>query len=316
MFRALLHSRPPSSRGRGAFTLIELLVVIAIIVILLGLLLPAVQKVRESANRISCANNLKQIGLAFLAHAQSYGCFPTGGQGYGVARTLSGGSPTSYSSQHWAWGYQILPYLEQDNLYNNPSDPVVASTPIKLYFCPSRRPPTALAGGTWAVHDYPRAMTDYAGNAGTTNQGNDSAGVYGNGSDGLVIQLIPNAQFVRLTDIPDGASNTLLVGEKRMNRRYVRTECQADDNDGYVGGFQDDVVRWGAFPPGPDVFTDLYTTSTDHPLIWQFGSSHPAGLQGVFADGSVHMITFTIDATTFRYLCSRNDGQPVSPGGW
>jgi prepilin-type N-terminal cleavage/methylation domain-containing protein len=305
----------PSANRRAGFTLIELLVVIAIIATLIGVLLPAVQKVREAAARIQCANNLKQIGVAVQGHAMSTGYFPTGGYGYESPRTWSGG-PASYRTQRWAWGYQILPYLEQDNLYKNPSDQVVASTPIKLYFCPSRRPPTALAAGVWQSMPYPRAMTDYAGNAGTTSEGNDGAGVYGNGSDGMIIQLQPNATFVKLTDIPDGASNTLLVGEKLMNRRFVTDQCQADDNDGYVGGFQDDVVRWGAFPPGPDVNMHLYAWADIHPPIWQFGSSHPTGFQAVFADGSVHLISYTINATTFRYLCSRNDGQTVPPGGW
>jgi hypothetical protein len=127
---------------------------------------------------------------------------------------------------------------------------------------------------------------------------------------------VGNAEFIGLTDIPDGASNTLLVGEKRMNRRYVTVECQADDNDGYVGGFQDDVVRWGAFPPGPDINTDLRTMSTIHPFSFEFGSSHRAGFQGVFADGAVRLIPYSIDPTIFKYLCSRNDGQTVNLGNW
>jgi prepilin-type N-terminal cleavage/methylation domain-containing protein len=305
-----------ASSPRKGFTLIELLVVMAIIAVLIGLLVPAVQKVREAGNRTTCSNNLKQIGEAFLLHAHTYKYFPTGGSGYRVDRTMIGTRPADYQTQHWGWGYQILPYIEGGNLYSNPSDQTVASTPVSLYFCPSRRAPVALSGGPWATFSYPRAMTDYAGNAGTTNQGGDGGGSYGNGSDGLVIQLTATPDFVRLTDIPDGASNTLLVGEKHMNRAFVTTEPQADDNDGYVAGFQDDVVRWGAFPPAPDIRSDLYTTTTDHPNIWQFGSSHPAGFQGVFADGSVHLIPFSVDPTTFSYLCSRNDGHPVSVAAW
>lgn len=301
---------PLAAAKRPAFTLVELLVVIAIIGILIALLLPAVQQVRESSNRVSCANNLRQIGLAFLHHAQNYKYLPTGGDGYIVARTMTGNGPASYHDQRWAWGYQILPFIEQGNLYSNTSDQVVSSTPVKLFFCPSRRPPTALAGGPWAVHTYPRAMTDYAGNAGTSSQGGDGGGVYGNGSDGLVIRL-GHTDFVSLLDIPDGTSNTMLVGEKHMNLTFVTTEPQPDDNDGYVGGFQDDVVRWGAFPPRADEFLPEYTYANIHPTIWQFGSSHKGGLQAVFADGAVHTIHYTIDPAVFHNVCSRNDGQTV-----
>ena len=300
---------------RAAFTLIELLVVIAIIGILIALLLPAVQKVRESANRVTCANNLKQIGLAFLQHVTIYRYFPTGGGGLEAHRTLaSPGNPADYTTQQWAWGYQILPYVEQSTLWSATDEKMVAATPLKLYFCPSRRPPTALSGGTWAVHGNElRAMTDYAGNAGTAD-GGDGGGSYGTGADGLVIHL-GSTDFVALRDITDGTSNTLLVGEKRMNLAFVTTECQADDNDGYVGGFQDDVVRWGTFPPAPDGFFPLGTPATIHPQNWQFGSSHPAGFQAVFADGAVHLMPYSIDPTVFKYLCSRNDGHPVSLDG-
>jgi prepilin-type N-terminal cleavage/methylation domain-containing protein len=302
----------------AAFTLIELLVVIAIIGILIALLLPAVQKVRESADRISCGNNLKQIGLAFHLHLDAFDHFPTGGGAQKADRTMSSpGIPADYRTQQWAWGYQILPYIEQSNLWSNTDDKLVAGTPLKLYFCPTRRPPTALSGGPWAVHPEPRAMTDYAGNAGISNTGGDGGGHYGDGNDGLVIRLTtpPTVALVALRDITDGTSNTLMVGEKRMNLSYITTECQADDNDGYVGGFQDDVVRWGAFPPAPDGFFPLGTPSNIHPQNWQFGSSHPSGFQAVFADGAVHMIPYTIDPTVFMYLCSRNDGHSVSLDG-
>src|SRR5262245_59621846 len=129
-------------RTPRAFTLIELLVVIAIIAVLIGLLLPAVQKVREAAARLQCANNLKQIGLAFHSHHESLGAFPTAGVGTDTPRTLSGGAPADFRSQDWGWGYQVLPYLEQGSLHAHPTDGVIRATPVKVYFCPSRRGPT------------------------------------------------------------------------------------------------------------------------------------------------------------------------------
>src|SRR5580658_2589590 len=104
-------------RRRG-FTLIELLVVIAIIAVLIALLVPAVQKVREAANRAQCLNNLKQMGVAFHNHHDVFKYFPSGGMGPGAARTMINNAPAGYKSQAGGWCYQILPFVEQDNLYN------------------------------------------------------------------------------------------------------------------------------------------------------------------------------------------------------
>jgi prepilin-type N-terminal cleavage/methylation domain-containing protein len=301
--------RPECSAG---FTLVELLVVIAIIAILMSLLVPAVQQVREASNRTICSNNLKQIGIAVANHYSAQNRFPTGGGGYSSARTMSAGVPTNWKTQNWAWGYQILPYIEQQALWLNPSDQVVSGTPIPMYFCPTRRRPVALSGGTWASISYPRAMGDYGGNAGTSSTGGDGSGAYGDGSvDGVIVKT---GKSVKIREITDGTSNTVLIGEKHMNIYFVEALPQPDDNDGYVGGFEDDVVRWGAFPPAPDKRDGTpYTTSNIHPDIWQFGSSHRGGFFTVFADGAVRFVGFTVDPTVFKGLCSRNGGESVSP---
>lgn len=155
------------SRG---FTLIELLVVIAIIGLLMALLLPAIQRVREAANRMRCGNNLSQIAMAFHNFHNDYNIFPTaggpgccGGRSYvdaagNLQRTAAtnGAVPTGVQIaqaplQTWGWGYQILPYIEQQPLFNTladgPGANTVRSTPIPGYFCPSRRRPTLDQGG-------------------------------------------------------------------------------------------------------------------------------------------------------------------------
>lgn len=178
-------------RGRIGFTLVELLVVIAIILILMALILPAVQKVREAANRLECANHLRTIGQGIKLYMINHGnYFPTGGgDNYesvypSPPRGLTAaGHPVSGLTQDWGWMYQILPYIESDALWrlrknpiNDPSgifasidkeaDLEIATTPIATYFCPSRRQPRTIKGGIGAGTVAERAVNDYAGNMG------------------------------------------------------------------------------------------------------------------------------------------------------
>jgi prepilin-type N-terminal cleavage/methylation domain-containing protein len=312
----------PGPCGHG-FTLVELLVVIAIIAILVGLLLPAVQSARESSRRTVCGNNLKQIGLAVQSHIQSFGAFPNGGLPFTRPRTMIDGSPATFDNQAWAWGYQILPFVEQTTLWSDSDDTRVASTPIPLYFCPTRRPPTSLKAGYGASMNTSRAQTDYAGNAGTSNRDTDGGGMYGNGIDGAICKLGVATRVP--AHITDGLSSTILVGEKRMNVAYCMTDQQADDNDGYVGGFQDDVVRWGAAgTPDGDLVPTFDFSGPPYqwrqppslfPNIWQFGSSHALGATFVACDGAVRFLSFNVDPQTFSRLCAIKDGQPVSFAG-
>src|SRR5947209_19405367 len=137
---------------RQGFTLIELLVVIAIIGVLVGLLVPAVQQVRESANRAFCENNLKQIGLAFHAHHSAHKFFPSGGWDWDTPPTFVNGQPMIGAQQQAGWGYQILPHIEAVTTWRGGTGStdtarilVAIGTPNPIFFCPSRRAPLAVA---------------------------------------------------------------------------------------------------------------------------------------------------------------------------
>jgi prepilin-type N-terminal cleavage/methylation domain-containing protein/prepilin-type processing-associated H-X9-DG protein len=284
-------------RRRGAFTLVELLVVIAIIGILIGLLLPAVQKVREAAASISCKNNLKQIAIAFQTHHDAFQSFPTGGWDWWYTPTYVNGQPVIGEFQQAGWGFQILPFIEGDNVWKggqatNDLDRirVAVGTPNRLFLCPSRRGPQTVVFSNPAYLDGIPTITALCDYAASNYE-----------ETGVVRYRYPT----RLADITDGTTNTLLVGDKRLNRRHLG-RAQNDDDVGYAAGFDNDVVRYTIRPPAPDY--NAPTGDGD----WRFGSSHTGGFNATFCDGSVHFIHYSIDPTVFRYLGNKSDGQAIS----
>ena len=324
-------------RSLHGFTLVELLVVITIIGILIALLLPAVQAAREAARRMQCSNNLKQIGLASANHEQALGYFPCSGWTYHFVGDPDRGFGLR---QPGGWAYNLLPYMELQlirEIGKGQTDtqkmtallPMVA-TPIAAFYCPSRRPCQAypLAPSSWTFTNITptattlMARTDYAGNGGdadvrtqclgltnpaTTLQQGDSDSFWGatpKDFDGIFFAHT----IVRVSDIKDGLSNTILFGEKYLSPDNYSNGVDSGDNQTVYQGYDVDIVRFVA-----QTTTSVCVPLQDRPG-WpdyvQFGSAHASGLNFTFCDGSVQQISYDVDATVYRYLGNRQDGKP------
>ncbi len=296
------------------FTLIELLVVIAIIAILIGLLLPAVQKVREAASRMSCSNNLKQLGLAMHNYNSTYSCFTN-----------------SRRDADYTWICQLLDYLEQGafrnswdftkNYYNQTQQ--VRTQTIKALFCPARRSPMSQDANNGDQQDgqpatstrYPGALADYAANAGTTGgdyfwdgptQGQTVANVATNGVFPLSNNWLTGGtgfrDGYRVADISDGLSHTFLIGEKHVP---INMFGDLNSRDGAAYNGDKGTSFLGA------ATNNLPSKGPTDPRTGCFGSYHSGVVQFVFCDGSVKAITNSIQGTVYANLANRMDGNVV-----
>jgi prepilin-type N-terminal cleavage/methylation domain-containing protein len=298
-------------RPRPAFTLVELLVVIAIIGVLVAMLLPAVQAAREAARRTQCQNHLRQIGIAFQNHHDTLKVFPSGGtipwDGHNsyLPVTSVPVKPLPTKEEKMSWPFQILPYIEQTTLHVQTNFATLEGSPVAGYFCPSR-------GGPRRQGD--RMLNDYA--AATPADSPNSWDQFWHGEtwsvptgakyNGVVTRSLTRSCPANMTNIKDGTSNTIVVSEKWLNyENYISGDWH--DDQGWMDGWDPDVMRYTGFAPIPD--------SKGSPYGWdgyQFGSAHATGLNVMLADGSVRMVSYTINPATFNWLGHRADGQSAT----
>ncbi len=320
--------RPDAARRRArrGFTLIELLVVLAIIGILVALLLPAVQAAREAARRNQCGNNLKQIGLALLNYESARKAFPPGG--------LLGGN----GSYGFSWIVRILPYLEESAIYqkldwsganyggalgwlgeNSANAQLLGYVQFPVLYCPSSPLPVlVLNTGGWTVND---SGTMYVGNSAHTNDVSARDKAVSGGAPGRLSfgGVLISLASVRVVDIQDGTTNTIMVGEQSdfcSDATGAQSDCRSDCTHGFCMG------------PGDDGWDRIFNITTvvngiNEKSANAFGvpgncgpnraiqSAHPGGAQVLLADGSVRFVSDSLDIQTFYNLSNRNDGNVI-----
>ncbi len=329
--------------ARRAFTLIELLVVIAIIAILIGLLVPAVQKVRESASRTQCANNLKQIGLACHAYADTYKKLPTGGEGTDFVNAPKGPSVFDIHSTFTV----ILPFIEQRNIavqfdltayYNQTAGNIVAAqNVIPLYICPSNGWTQPRDSQGFGLTDY--GATVYTDISPVTGMRDKSTRANG------MLHVTPGRPLAgtKFAEVRDGTSNTIMIAEDTgRDERYVA--AYTDPVDGQLRRFW----RWAEpdcafgvsgyiypYPTGANYNAGTAINNTSYPeggtapaasggpkCNWlvdnncgnndEIFSFHDGGAQAVFGDGSVRFLSQATDPRLVRALVTLNGGEVVN----
>lgn len=327
-----------NARTRG-FTLIELLVVIAIIAILIALLLPAVQQAREAARRTECKNQMKQLGLALHNYHETYTTFPIG-------------TRNPISAPNWRVG--ILAFLDQTALYNQldlnsqatvggfstrredsgsygygtGANAILAGLTVPGLNCPSSTNSANASGQSPTYNNAERGQTmDYVGIAGATPDPGGNAGMCSGttGYGGIFCEngmLFPN-RSVRIAEVTDGSSNTIIVGEQ--SGKVGTLDIRANYHGGWAGftvGGRPSAMTGS--PWGSGVSTMRYPINSDRTVCASgsgcdatydgntvLNSFHPGGTQVLLVDGSVHFLSESINMDTFRRLSARNDGQVV-----
>jgi prepilin-type N-terminal cleavage/methylation domain-containing protein/prepilin-type processing-associated H-X9-DG protein len=308
----------PAVRPRiSAFTLIELLVVLAIIGVLIGLLLPAVQKVREASHRINCASNLKNVGLALHNFENTHGRFPPGGVD-GPYRAIGVNNKVIHG-----WGPFLLPYLEQQALadryrwdkdFYDPANQPALTLQLKSMQCPSAEPDRFVTGKDFDNWSYggKGACTDYApvwevdrmlADRGLIDRASNYQGV------------LPVNSMVRLADLTDGTAQTILVTEDAGRPRLwqLRRQFQGPVGGCPWSGWPNGITFMGSTPDGTSRLGPCALNCTNDHEVYSF---HPGGANAVFADGSVHFLKAGMDIRILAALMTRAGAEVVSEGDY
>lgn len=302
-------ARLSTRKQRAGFTLIELLVVIAIIAILIALLLPAVQQAREAARRMSCKNNLKQIALAAHNYESAFRVLPP-------RRILSKGNRRG-------WGPSILPYLDQANLqgrydfnknFYDPENAANIKVPLKVFMCPSAPGPRPITVDVSGVSSEGIAG-DYFG---PNSFRSDKYGVSSLSGNNRITALDDLPRTRKFRDILDGTTNTMLITEQAGRPEFYIRGIKQPDNSGLS-----QATSWGSWPSfqvfqvqvfGSDAITrdgPGGTCSINCNNSQGIYSFHVGGAHASFADGSVHMLSESIDANILFALITINGGEVI-----
>jgi len=312
------HSVPRAAAKPSGFTLVELLVVIAIIGVMVGLLLPAVQAAREAARRMSCTNNMKQIGLALHNYHGAFNCLPAGSTG------VLNAAGTNFNGHGWTWQAAVLPYIEQSSLYDAIQGPdgmgnergdqnsgkplVLRETDISVFWCPSQ---TDVRQGPQKNNYQP---SNYNGNMGTRigNGNDDCIGIGIATPQDMMTKpwgcMNGNGVFhvnsrIRFADVKDGLSSTIFVSEV------------PDTGGAAMGGFSAGCDRRAVFSNGADA--NPPTEMTEYMIAAEgndpinggaeeaAGSWHPGGAHFVMGDGSVRFMSENMDMKTYQAVSTR-----------